>query len=257
MWSLVGFAIVACARSEGDGDTASTALDAEQATLVAALAANEDGSDEAWTSASGSEPFLVEGCGFGLIAQRVLERYDTNTNGELDTDELNAIADEFGDPGERLELLLSGYDTDDSGDLDAAERDLLVADIEARCETRRTRLLEAFDADGDGTLDEAEREAARLALRERFAGRHAARVGEFDRDADGRLGPLERRSAGASVRRRVADRREEITESFDADQNGELDENERAELAEHLRECVRGARPLAPVDEPAPDAGTP
>ena len=55
--------------------------------LVAALAANEDGSDEAWTSASGTEPFLVESCGFDVIVQRAVERFDADGSGDLDADE--------------------------------------------------------------------------------------------------------------------------------------------------------------------------
>jgi Ca2+-binding EF-hand superfamily protein len=257
-WCLIGAALSACADSGNGGMNEAATLDAEQATLIAALAANEDGSDEAWTSASGTEPFIVEGCGFDVIAERVMERFDTNSDGVLSADELSALSDELGDPFERLELLMSLYDADASGDLEAGERETLQADLEARCEVRRERLLERFDADGDGTLSEDEREAARDALRERFSRRHAARVDEFDRNEDGLLGPLERRSAGASIRRRVADRRAAISDEFDTDGNGELDASEREALEEHLRACVRGERPLAPVDEtPAADAGAP
>lgn len=256
-WCLIGAALAACADSTNDGTSEAAPLDAEQATLIAALAANEDGSDEAWTSASGTEPFLVEGCGFELIAERVMERFDTNSDSVLDADELTALSDELGDPYERLDLLMSLYDADESGDLEASERETLQGDLEARCEARRERLLERFDADGDGALSEAERETAVEALRERFSRRHAARVDEFDRNGDGRLGPLERRGAGTSIRGRVAGRRAAIADEFDADQNGELDASEREALEEHLRACVRGERPLAPIDETPADAGAP
>lgn len=251
---LGALALVGCARAKED----SAALDQDQATLVAALAANEDGSDEAWTSAAGSEPFLVEGCGFGAIVTRVIERFDTDGSGDLNEEERAALVDEFGDPAERFDLLVSVYDTDGSGSLEASELDAVKADIETRCENRRTALLERFDADGDGALDADEREAARAALRERFAERHAARVERFDRNSDGRLGPLERRQAGRLVRDRLADRREAIADEFDTDQNGELDAEEREALGEHLRACVRGESPLLPETpaEPTPDAGT-
>jgi Ca2+-binding EF-hand superfamily protein len=257
-WCLVGALLAGCSRGDAEGGSETAALDAEQATLVAALAANEDGSDEAWTSASGSEPFLVESCGFELIAQRVMERFDTDSNGALESDELTALSDELGDPAERLDLLLSLYDADGSGELEATELATIQADLEARCEVRRERLLDNFDADGDGTLSDTELAAARDALRERFARRHAARVDEFDGNGDGQLGPLERRRAGASIRQRVAGRRAAIADRFDVNQDGELDESERDALDEHLRDCVRGERPLAPVDEtPAADAGAP
>jgi hypothetical protein len=215
-WCLFGAALVGCAKGNTDGASEAGALDAEQATLVAALAANEDGNDEAWTSASGSEPFLVESCGFELIAQRVMERFDTDSSGALESEELTAITDELGDPRERLELLMSLYDTDDSGELESTELATIQTDLEARCEARRERLLETFDADGDGTLSDTELTAARDALRGRFARRHAARVDEFDGNGDGQLGPLERRRAGASIRNRVAGRRAAIAEELAA-----------------------------------------
>jgi hypothetical protein len=74
VWGSAG----GCANGDEDGGKNEAALDTEQATLVAAFAAKEDGNDEAWTSASGSEPFLVESCGFELIAQRVMHRFDTS-----------------------------------------------------------------------------------------------------------------------------------------------------------------------------------
>jgi Ca2+-binding EF-hand superfamily protein len=251
---LGALALTGCGRSN-EADDGDTALDEQQSTLVAALAANEDGSDEAWTSAAGSEPFLVEGCGFGAIVARVIERFDADGSGDLSEEERAALVDEFGDPAERFELLVSLYDTDASGALEASELDVVKADLEARCESRREAVLERFDANGDGTLDADEREAAHDALRERFAERHAARVERFDRNGDGQLGPLERRRAGGVIRDRLADRREAIADEFDADQNGELDEAEREALAEHLRACVRGEAPLLPETpaEPAPD----
>ncbi|HTV23007.1 MAG TPA: hypothetical protein VMG12_30165 [Polyangiaceae bacterium] len=247
--------VVGCGQSKDEGS--STAIDDEQATLVAALAANEDGSDEAWTSAAGSEPFLVEACGFGAIVARVVERFDADGSGDLNDEERAALVEEFGDPAQRFELLVSVYDADSSGSLEASELEAVKADLETRCENRRTALLERFDANGDGTLDADEREAARTALHERFAERHAARVDQFDRNGDGRLGPLERRGAGRAIRDRLADRRAEIADEFDTNQDGTLDADERRALAEHLRACVRGESPLMPEDpaEPSADAG--
>jgi Ca2+-binding EF-hand superfamily protein len=248
---LGALALVACAETNDSDEPA--ALGGEQATLVAALAANEDGSDEAWTSAAGDEPFVVEACGFGAIVARVIERFDADGSGDLDEAERAALVDEFGDPAERFELLVSVYDADASGALEASELESVKADLEARCENRRAALLERFDVDGDGTLDADEREAARAALRERFAERHAARVDRFDADGNGRLGPLERRRAGGMLRDRLAARRQAITDEFDTDGDGELDAEEREALGEHLRACVRGETPLLPPE--ATDAG--
>lgn len=246
---------VGCGQSKDEGSSA--AIDEEQATLIAALAANEDGSDEAWTSAAGSEPFVVEACGFGAIVSRVVERFDVDASGDLNEEERAALVEEFGDPAQRFELLVSVYDADGSGSLETSELDAVKADLQTRCENRRSALLERFDTNGDGTLDQDERAAAGAALGQRFAERHAARVDQFDRNGDGRLGPLERRGAGRAIRDRLADRRAELADEFDANQDGTLDADERRALAEHLRACVRGESPLLPADpaEPSADAG--
>jgi Ca2+-binding EF-hand superfamily protein len=246
-----------CQRGEADDTATGAGLDSDQATLVAALAANQDGSDEAWTSASGDEPFVVESCGFDAMVAQIIERFDSDGSGDLSEEELIAMVEEFGDPADRLQILMSVYDADDSGSLEASELDVVRTDLEARCENLRDRMLARFDTNGDGTLDAAEREAARAALRDRFASRHAARLDEFDRNRDGRLGPLERRRVGQQVRQRVERRRQALADQFDSDRNGELDPTERAALAAHLRQCVRGETPLMPAagEEPAPDAG--
>lgn len=247
----VGLGLVACGQSAGGGAAAT-----DEAVLVAALTANDDGSDAAWASTAGGEPLLVEGCGFGNIVARVVERFDADGSGDLNADERAVLVDELGDPGERFELLVSIYDTDGSGELTADELDALEADIETRCESRRQALLERFDADGDGALDADERDAARAALRDRIL----ARVGGFGRggfgpggpgrgDGLGRgdgFGPPGRAGFGAGIRERLADRRAAITEEFDANGDGVLDAEEREALAQHLRACVRGEEELLP-----------
>jgi Ca2+-binding EF-hand superfamily protein len=249
-------ALTGCSSSKEE-PTAAVGLDTEQATLVAALAANADGSDEAWTSASGDQPFVVESCGFDAIVAQVVAHFDTDGSGDLNEAERAAVSEEFGDPTDRLQILMSVYDTDGSGSLEASELAVLKTDLEARCQTLRTGLLERFDTNGDGALDASEREAIRTGLRDRFGERHAARIGEFDRNGDGSLGPLERRRAGERVRERVEERRAALADQFDADQNGELDATERAGLAAQLRKCVRAEEPLMPTgaDQAAPDAG--
>lgn len=241
----VGLGLVACGQSAGGGAAAT-----DEAVLVAALTANDDGSDAAWASTAGGEPLLVEGCGFGNIVARVVERFDADGSGDLNADERAVLVDELGDPGERFELLVSIYDTDGSGELTADELDALEADIETRCESRRQALLERFDADGDGTLDDEELEAARDALRERLAARVGRGIGRGIGRGDG-IGAAGRPGGrgigiGIGIGERLAERRAAIAEEFDADQNGELDAAEREALAEHLRACVRGEESLLP-----------
>jgi EF hand domain-containing protein len=225
---------------------ATVSLGQDDAALVAAVAASEDGTEDA-TSPLGAEPFWVKGCGFGAIVSQVRERFDTDGSGDLSAEERSAIATEFGDPVDRVSLLLSLYDADDSGALDATELGALQSDIEARCESREAALLAQFDSDGDGKLSDAERDAARAALRARFGhGRHRGH-GEGDAgvsDDDGR-------AFGESHR----DRRERAQAHFDADGDGQLDGREHAAFGEHLRGCVRGEHPVVPGDDAAPDAG--
>ena len=70
------------------------------------------------------------------------------------------------------------YDADGSQSLDEAEKELLRADLEARCDARASILLENFDSDGDGELSESEREAARDARRAHHRERFEARLAE-------------------------------------------------------------------------------
>jgi EF hand domain-containing protein len=241
-------AIYACNDSGADTSAeASGALGQDDAALVAAVAASEDGSEDA-TSPIGVEPFWVKGCGFGAIMSQVRERFDTDGSGDLSGEERAAIATEFGNPADRVSLLLSLYDADASGALDATELGALQSDIEARCEKREAALLAQFDTDGDGELSDAERSAARAALRARFDRRHHRGHGEGDAGA----GDAGDNDSGESPH----DRRERAAGHFDHDGDGRLNAGERAEFGEHLRGCVRGEHPVVPGDDDAqPDAG--
>jgi EF hand domain-containing protein len=226
---------------------ATVSLGQDDAALVAAVAAGEDGTEDA-TSPLGAEPFWVKGCGFGAIVSQVRERFDSDGSGDLSAEERSAIATEFGDPADRVALLLSLYDADASGSLDATELGALQSDIEARCESREAALLARFDTDGDGKLSDTERDAARALLRARFGHGHSGRGhGEGDAGASDDDG----RRFGESRR----DRRERAEAHFDADGDGRLNGPERAELGDHLRGCVRGEHPVVPGDDAAPDAG--
>ena len=123
----------------------------------------------------GVEPFWVKGCGFGAIRQQIRERFDSDGDGRLSEEERALVAEEFGDPLDRVQLLLDLYDADESGALDATELGALEDDVEARCERREAAVLQRFDTDGDGVLSDEERQAALDALQERFGRRHHGR----------------------------------------------------------------------------------
>jgi Ca2+-binding EF-hand superfamily protein len=228
----------ACSASEGE----TSSLGQEEAALVAAVAASEDAENDS-ASELGAEPFWVRGCGFGAIVNQLRERFDADGDGALSRDERAAIAQEFGDPVERVALLLGLYDADESGALDANELGQLQSDVEARCRGREVALLARFDTDGDGQLSDAEREAARAALEARFGRRHHGR--RIHGNAGAGIG-----DAGEFPR----DRRERTRDRFDADGDGTLDRDERRAFGEHMRGCVRGEHPMDPTDEPPPPA---
>ena len=235
----------ACSGSEPAPGAQS--IEQEEAALVAAVAASEDATEDA-ASPLGVEPFWVKGCGFGAIRQQIRERFDADSSGDLSADERAAIAAEFGDPIDRVALLLGLYDADDSGELDATELGALEQDVEARCVGRETALLARFDTDGDGELSDAERQVARDTLEQR---RHRGH-GRGDAGADGDDG-----RPGESRR----ERRERVAERFDRDGDGRLSRGERRAFGDHLRGCVRGEHPVDPGDEnptdgdATPDAG--
>jgi len=61
------------------------------------------------------------------------------------------------------EYILEKYDTDDDGELSDDEKETLKADIDEAVEERKKNALENFDADDDGKLSKEEREAVRAA----------------------------------------------------------------------------------------------
>jgi Ca2+-binding EF-hand superfamily protein len=246
----------ACSQAAPEADSA----DGDLTTYLAALSVNGDGSDDtSSTEASdeASEPLVARGCGFSEIVENVVARYDADQSGDLDASEKAELVAEFGDaeagvPGEhpnrgqptRAAVLLQAYDSDGSGTLEASEIEALQADIQARCEERRSRLVEEFDTNGDGTLDDAEWEAARAALRERIQEHRRERIAEFDTDGDGTLDADER----AALQADLLARRAEVEAEFDADGDGELSDEERAELEEHVRDCVKADVPMESRD---------
>ncbi|MEE8154648.1 MAG: redoxin domain-containing protein [Phycisphaerales bacterium] len=83
------------------------------------------------------------GFGFG----QMLERFDTNSNGKLDADELSELP-------QRMRDRILEADSNDDGAIDESE-------IKAMQDAQRKRTLERYDKDGDGKLSDEEREAMR------------------------------------------------------------------------------------------------
>ncbi|HEX9709174.1 MAG TPA: hypothetical protein VGB42_04315, partial [Candidatus Thermoplasmatota archaeon] len=87
----------------------------------------------------------------------LLERFDSNKDGQLDDQEREAAREA------RKAEMLQRFDTDKDGTLSDSEREAAKAERrgrrEGRREEHRARLLERFDTNKNGTLDESEREA--------------------------------------------------------------------------------------------------
>jgi EF hand domain-containing protein len=146
-----------------------------------------------------------------------------------------AVADRGGasyDHGERG-ALLEKYDSNKNGQLDAEEKAAFERDREAR----RAELMRQADTDGDGTLSDAEKEAAREKFPHK--GRGHRRGGEmrgrmlerYDVNKNGQLDPEEKEAA----KRDHQARRTEMVKRFDADGDGELSDSERDAMRQEFR----------------------
>jgi Ca2+-binding EF-hand superfamily protein len=155
------------------------------------------------------------------------------------------VADEGGPGGDRhgwdRGAVLEKYDTNKNGQLDPDEKAALERDREAR----REEFIKRFDTDGDGKLSEAEKEAAREQYPDMGRGGHGRHGREmhqrmlekYDANKNGQLDPEEREVA----RRDREARRAEIMKRFDTDGDGKLSESEREAMREEMRK-ERGDR---------------
>ena len=184
----------------------------------------------------------LQECRWEPTRGRLLGRFDLNGDGRLDAVERADLRESLEDlPPHarararfalgrrmaRVKFIRWVYDADGSQSLDEAEKELLRADLEARCDARASILLENFDSDGDGELSESEREAARDARRAQHRERFEARLAEADTDGNGELSREEKLAARELHRERVQARRDEIRGQFDLDGDGELSDEER------------------------------
>lgn len=138
-----------------------------------------------------------------------------------------------GSKGLSREAVLEKYDTDGDGQLSDAELDALKADVSADREKRATggrggemrgergrggpegrerpsreEMIKKFDTDGDGVLSEAERAEARKQMPKdgRRGRRNRQMLEKYDTDGDGQLSEEERAAARADFEKRRAER---------------------------------------------------
>lgn len=238
---LMEDAAFSAALSDGDGED----LGASLASFEPLLAAGEEGVAITLEVDGG----FARDCSLSSFEARVLEEYDIDGDGELDSEERSALREEFGPQPVRRHRFARHhrharlrwiYDDDDSGSLDDAEREELRGDLEERCENRQAYLLATYDADESGSLDEEEWAQAHEDLLARRAALRAALLEEFDLNDDGELDFEERRAAYLARHAAMKARRDAVIEEYDLDDSGDLDSEEKSALREALKQRVRG-----------------
>ena len=151
-------------------------------------------------------------CSLDGIRDRLLQRFDGDASGDLDTSEEehmnaemfeveeNAVSNpseeeeasaegdldsgesmmrcEKGKKGKRAKLkkVIWLYDADESNSLDEAEKSALETDLQARCENIKAYYLANFDDNGDGQIDEDENSAIKDAKQAAREARRIAKV---------------------------------------------------------------------------------
>ena len=139
--------------------------------------------------------------------------------------------------------LLERFDTNKDGQLDKQELEAADREREDREQAMKARVLERFDANKNGVLDPEEKEAAR----KEFGGRRGHRgphgrgdgrmLERFDANKNGRLDPEEKAAAKAEFQQR----REEFVKRFDTNGDGKLDDTEREAAGKEFRGRGRGS----------------
>jgi hypothetical protein len=132
----------------------------------------------------------------GSLSKAIVDRFDTNGNGQIDDDEAAAARTQLGGKGRGDRAKGAGKNGPDGN------------------EKRREAMLKRFDANGNGQLDPPEREAAKAAM-EKLRGEKGKGKGKGNgKGARGPGGP----ASGAM--------KEALIKRFDANGNGQLDPDE-------------------------------
>ena len=212
----------------------------------------------------------------------LLRKYDTNSNGELDEDEVRAITKEMTDRwtlrrfdkdgdgrlsetesaaaeeataqwrgrfqewSQRAKELTAKHDADGDGKLNPEERRAMWQEMRGQWMTRR------FDKDGDGKLNPqeadalAKAEAERKAMYEKWQGVFVKR---YDRDGDGALSPEERRTAMADIGEEVRKIAADWMQKWDTDGDGQLSDEENQVMRGAVRQRADDLKKQIDTDE--------
>jgi len=172
------------------------------------------------------------------LRPHLIDRFDTNADGVIDSDELPALRAWIDERREKFQsVILERCDTDGDGELSDAEKDAAWTAPAHRLAERHESAVAQADANGDGELDAAEIQAAAAAFREGLTtlAPGLAEFAEFAESAD---------AAGASDKP-IGEFHQKVLERFDHDHSGGLNVEERAELRDAVvARLHEGARKL-------------
>lgn len=180
---------------------------------------------------------------FQEMRKKMLERLDTDGDGEVSKQERRAWAEKMRQ--QREQERLQKYDTDGDGQLSQAERDAEMQQRRQEMMQRiRTGLERRFDADKDGQLSPEEaakvqEEYDRIQQRMQAAidARRAAeqeRVRRFDTDGDGQLSGDEKKIMNQTLQEERQKAWETFSAKADADGDGNTSRQERRDYFRKL-----------------------
>ena len=177
---------------------------------------------------------------------RMLAEYDKNGDGELDADERRAMRSDQQAPwkDKMREWQLRDYDLNNDGELDEKETaELKLAEAKFRKTMEgigKEFQLRTTDINGDGEVSDEERRA----VREKWQGKMFQVLGRFakyaDADGDGSASPDEWMTFRKRATGTVMNWMEGYGLRYDANDDGRLDAGEREILMKGLREDVDG-----------------
>jgi Ca2+-binding EF-hand superfamily protein len=243
----LGEATAALTSSEEPGDVGPDGV---------AFAADADVDASATEAADGAAPAPESAgdvCDFSAKRKQVLDTYDENKNGKLETGELRALKGDLGwvasvSPrfsrlGWRLRhhafrVVRWAFDADGDRQLSTEERAALIDALEARCERLRAAVLAKYDANQDGALDAKERAAVRSDLRAKVQARYQELLTKYDTNVDGSLDATERAHIRADVLSALRARRAALVQEYDTDGNGTLSKAEALPLREDIQKRI-------------------
>mgnify|MGYP001261494284 CR=1 FL=1 len=244
-------ATTACNQETNEIDPYDAEITLEDATFVSALEESSTEEDDGYDSGEGETPDPTNPCDLESISERVLNRYDTDQDGELSEDEQAAMQVAHGERPQRhqhqgrrmmrkhfFKHIRWIYDADDSGNLDDNEKDNLISDLHARCENKWDNFLSQFDHDQSGDLNETEKQQARQMRRETKAQKREDMLAEYDTNENGQLDPSEHKQMRKDRREEIESRGDAVRDTYIGDDE-EMDETERAALRDMLREKIR------------------